>query len=64
MKIVDDLIAWLYALKIQEYQLGLEELAELTINSTMVTVGHLGLGIIRMILMIPRLFINLYSMPA
>lgn len=27
MKIVDDLIAWLYALKIQEYQLGLEELA-------------------------------------
>lgn len=27
MKIVDDLIAWLYALKIQEYQSGLEELA-------------------------------------
>lgn len=27
MNIVDDLIAWLYALKIQEYQSGLEELA-------------------------------------
>ena len=27
MKIVDDLITWLYALKIQEYQSGLEELA-------------------------------------
>ena len=27
MNIVDDLIAWLYALKIQQYQAGLEELA-------------------------------------
>mgnify|MGYP003464087290 FL=1 len=28
MKIVDDLIAWLYALKVQQYQAGLEELAD------------------------------------
>ena len=34
MRIVDDLIAWLYALKIQEYQKGLEELAML--NSELV----------------------------
>lgn len=34
MKIVDDLIAWLYALKIQEYHKGLEDLAML--NSELV----------------------------